>query len=107
LLIFCIAVATTAVEIRSDHPWTIIDFEVSVTLEFRRILAELLPNGVADRVLDIVDSLAIVADVLASKSFDVGNTTFQFGDRRFELCDRSKLPNLRWLRRLCRAAWHH
>jgi len=43
-------------------------------------------------VLDIVDSLAIVADVLASESFDVGNTTFNLVIRRFELCDRSKLP---------------
>src|SRR5438132_1489856 len=83
LLILCVPVAAAAVEVRPNRPWTIIDFEVRVTLEFRRILAELLPNRVADPVLYIVDSIVIVMDVFGSKPFDLGDPAFQFCDCRF------------------------
>jgi hypothetical protein len=78
LLILCVPAAPAAVEIRPNRPWTIIDFEVRVALEFRRILAELLPNRVAERVLYIVDSIVIVTDVVGSKPFDLGDPAFNF-----------------------------
>jgi hypothetical protein len=85
----------------------IVDFEVFVPLKLRRVLAELLTDRVAHRVLDVLDAIIIMMNVVGAQFLNVRNAPSKFLDRRVNLSDRFELTNLRRVRRLSRSSWRH